>query len=128
MLLFNTKLNRYNFNFYLLQNLTMCSVVLPSRVLPSKALRLISEYSKPLTRPNWRKSKPIINTYTLFLSVYSGKNNLLHYIIYRNIENREWFDQYWCIRRYGIQNCCLKYGITNDDINRLGLVLIIKWN
>ena len=103
--------------------------VLHSHVLPSNALRIISEYSKPITRSNWRKSKPIINTYTLFLSVYSRANeNLLHYIIYRNIRDREWYDQYWYIRRYGIQNCCLKYGITNDDINRLGLVLIIKWN
>lgn len=100
---------------------------LHSHVLPSNALRLISEYSKPVTRPNWRKSKPIINTYTLFLTVYSrAGESLLHYIIYRNIEDREWFHQYWCIRRYGIRYCCLKYGITNDDIIKLGLLLIIN--
>jgi hypothetical protein len=100
--------------------------VLHSRVLPSNALRLISEYSKPLTRADWRKSKPIINTYALFLSVYSGKNNLLHYIIYCNIRDREWFDQYWYIRRYGVNYCCLKYGITIDDVIKLGLLIIIN--
>ncbi len=105
----------------------MCSVVLPLRVLPSNALRLISKYSKPLTRPNWRKSKPIINTYTLFLTVYiRADESLLHYLIYCNIRDREWFEQYWYIRRYGVNHCCLKYGITIDDINRLGLLLTIN--
>uniref|UniRef100_A0A6C0JLC3 Uncharacterized protein n=1 Tax=viral metagenome TaxID=1070528 RepID=A0A6C0JLC3_9ZZZZ len=115
--------------FYLLiTNLTMFrKTVLPSQVLPSNALRLISEYSKPLTRPNWRKSKPIINTYTLFLTVYiRADKSLLHYLIYCNIRDREWFEQYWYIRRYGVHYCCLKYGITIDDIIRLGLVFIIN--
>jgi hypothetical protein len=40
---------------------------LPSRVLPSRALQIISEYSKPMTRPDWRQSKPIITTYYLYL-------------------------------------------------------------
>ena len=30
------------------------SHALPNRALPSRAVKLISEYSKPLTRPDWR--------------------------------------------------------------------------
>ena len=40
---------------------------LPSRALPSRTLLLISEYSKPMTRPDWRESKPIITKYQLCL-------------------------------------------------------------
>ena len=43
------------------------SRALPSRALPSRTLLLISEYSKPMTRPDWRKSKPIITKYQLCL-------------------------------------------------------------
>ena len=37
------------------------------QALPSRVLLLISEYSKPMTRPDWRKSKPIITKYQLYL-------------------------------------------------------------
>jgi hypothetical protein len=43
------------------------SYALPSRALPNRALYLISEYSKPMTRPDWRDSKPIITKYQLCL-------------------------------------------------------------
>jgi len=40
-----------------------------SQALPSRALLLIGEYSKPLTRSDWRESKPIITTYSLYQRV-----------------------------------------------------------
>ncbi len=36
-------------------------------MLPSRALLLIREYSKPFTRPDWRDSKPLITRYQLYL-------------------------------------------------------------
>ena len=41
--------------------------MLPSHALPSHALVLIREYSKPITRPDWRDSKPLITRYQLYL-------------------------------------------------------------
>lgn len=35
--------------------------------LPSRVLLLISEYSNPMTRPDWRQSIPLINPRKLFL-------------------------------------------------------------
>jgi len=35
--------------------------------LPSRVLLIISEYSKPMTRPDWRQSIPLINPRKLFL-------------------------------------------------------------
>ena len=43
------------------------SHALPSHALPSHALVLIREYSKPITRPDWRDSKPLITRYQLYL-------------------------------------------------------------
>ena len=40
---------------------------LPTHTLPTHVLLLIREYSKPMTRPDWRQSKPLINPYRLFL-------------------------------------------------------------
>ena len=38
-----------------------------SRILPLRALSLIREYSKPLTRADWRQSKPIVTSYGIYL-------------------------------------------------------------
>jgi hypothetical protein len=49
------------------------SYTLPSYTLPSRALDLIHEYSRPMTKHNWRDSKPIISTYRLYLQVKNVK-------------------------------------------------------
>lgn len=72
----------------------------PSYVLPSCAVLLINEYSKPMTRCDWQSSKPIISIPKLYLLVYSI-NSSLHDIILSNITNTEWFkiDSYF--KKYG---------------------------
>jgi len=65
---------------------------LPCRALPCRALDLIREYSRPMTRPDWRDSKPIITPHQLVqlarsLQLYHNttmKNKLVYYIILRN--------------------------------------------
>jgi hypothetical protein len=47
----------------------MSKRLLPSRSLPYNVLRLIHEYSKPLTRTDWRKSKPIITSFYIYKMV-----------------------------------------------------------
>jgi hypothetical protein len=68
---------------------------LPCRALPFRALLLIREYSQPITRPNWRKSKPIITTYHLYLEVRNASlyirdepKRKVDYIIFRNIKSK----------------------------------------
>ena len=65
---------------------------LPSHALPSRALSLISEYSKPMTRPDWRKSKPIVETYSLFVIVINDYSPLADYIL-SNICLTDWYLQ-----------------------------------
>ena len=94
---------------------------LPCPSLPYRALTLIREYSKPLTRPDWRKSKPIISSYQLYLhvkyivySLYLTPNKKLHNIILNNITNTEWYYAYVYIKSYGLCNYLHVY--TNNNI------------
>ena len=78
---------------------------LPGRALPCRALLLIREYSKPLTRPNWRESKPIITTYWLFSRTYYIRHYIpeqmlppskyvLDYRLLCNILQTNWYYKY----------------------------------
>ncbi len=72
---------------------------LPSRALPVRALQFIREYSKPVTRPDWRHSKPIISTCELYSIYYIIFNNIdLQEIIIKNIYDTEWYDIYLTIK------------------------------
>ena len=95
--------------------------------LPSRALLLIHEYSRPVTRGNWRKSKPIITTYSLYLKVktfsYAKQEdsslNRLYLCIAFNITNTDWYYVYTYIRFCGIYNylqlCDGDTYMTNSD-------------
>ena len=78
---------------------------LPGRALPCRALLFIREYSKPLTRPNWRESKPIISTYLLFSRTYYIRHYIpeqmlppskyaLDYRLLCNILQTNWYYKY----------------------------------
>ena len=78
------------------------SHALQSHALPCRALLLIHDYSRPMTRPDWRKSKPIISTYRLYLKVQYCYNSDLKKLLYRtilhNIYNTDWYYVYYYIR------------------------------
>jgi hypothetical protein len=85
--------------------MSLPSHALPSHALPSRALLLIHDYSRPMTRPDWRKSKPIISTYRLYLKVqYFYKSELkkskqlLYRTILRSIYNTDWYCVFYYIR------------------------------
>ena len=76
-----------------------------SYALPSRALLLIGEYSKPLTRPDWRESIPIISTCHLYLIILNHNIKYyehltpiekLHNIILFNISYTDWYTMSCC--------------------------------
>lgn len=84
--------------------------MLSGRALPSRALLLISEYSKPLTRADWRQSKPIITTYQMYLKMkylfdieFTGEE-LLYYRVLCKIIDTEWYYAYTYVSKYGLSN------------------------
>ena len=99
-----------------------------SYALPSRALLLIRDYSRPMTRPDWRKSKPIITIYRLYLHVkqvininnYTRYNTLYHNVLYR-INGTEWYSAYYYINCYGLNcyNNAFKYNVLKLDVDGL---------
>jgi hypothetical protein len=96
---------------------------LPCPSLPYRALTLIREYSKPLTRPDWRKSKPIVSTYRLYLNVINNFSNL-HYHILSNIWLTEWYELYTYIKTYGFDN--YYYNHKNHNILQIDGIAELK--
>ena len=89
---------------------------LPRRALPCRALYLIREYSKPLTRPDWRHSKPIITTFRLYLLIkyvmyipIISPTKRLHSMILYNIGDTEWYYAYVYIKFYGLKTYLDEY-------------------
>jgi hypothetical protein len=68
--------------------------MLPCRALPIRAVSLISEYSKPLTRPDWRQSKPLTTTYQLYNNTLIRDGLLMAHLLL-NIIDTEWY--YLCM-------------------------------
>ena len=100
--------------------------MLSGRALPSRALLLISEYSKPLTRADWRQSKPIITTYQMYLKMkylfdieFTGEE-LLYYRVLCKIIDTEWYYAYTYVSKYGLSNytriSISKYVLKMDGI------------
>ena len=65
-----------------------------TRALPIRAVHPISEYSKPLTRPNWRQSKPLTTAYQLYNNTLI-RDGLLMARLLLNIIDTEWY--YLCM-------------------------------
>ena len=82
--------------------------------LPSRALHLIREYSKPITRPDWRNSVPIITTYGMYkllkkMQMSRIKMKLKYVALFKNIETTEWYYAYKTINDYGMQRYYTNY-------------------
>lgn len=94
--------------------------------LPSHAIKLISDYSKPVTRPHWRHSKPIITTYQMYLKFkylfdndFTGEE-LLYYRVLCKIIHTEWYYAYSYVLKYGL-SVYTKYYISKNVLKMDGI-------
>jgi hypothetical protein len=77
-------------------------------MLPVRAISLISEYSKPLTRTDWRQSKPIISSYKLYISAhFKCKYTQLMFNLLLNIIETDWYYLYMNVNYNGLNNVCI---------------------
>jgi len=95
--------------------------------LPHRALQIIHEYSRPLTRPDWRHSKPMITTYKLYeyillhrlVNPLKNKYNTLYQLIFWRIIDTYWYHAYEFIRFYGLKHYLHmggKHNLNDDGI------------
>lgn len=103
------------------------SYSLPSHTLPFCALLLISEYSKPLTRPDWRKSKPCVSTYMLFVYACSVTHRMpcklsfykLYQIILTNIMKTDWYNLYINVQYIGMHTTSINVKIPIQQLKKI---------
>jgi hypothetical protein len=85
-------------------------------MFPKNVLLLINEYSKPVTRPDWRTIKNLTQ-YKLFINI---QNNIykkdLFYNLYKSMETTEWFYTLNYISRLGIESYIHKHKTYNDNL------------
>jgi hypothetical protein len=90
--------------------------MLSINVFPKHILHLISEYSKPVTRPDWRTIK-ILTQYRMFLDI---SNNIykkqIFYNVYKSMESTDWFYKLNYISRLGIESYIHKHKTYNDNL------------
>jgi hypothetical protein len=83
-------------------------------MLPINVLLLIKEYSKPVTRSNWRTIRNLTQ-YSLFLNI---KNDIytksLYFNVYKSMETTEWFYTLNYISRFGIESYINEHKKTNN--------------
>jgi hypothetical protein len=106
------------------------NISLQSISLPYRAKQLISEYSKPVTHPEWQKSKPIMSTYRLFklalICDIRFVNPNLFSVLMNNIKETEWFQIYRHIVLYGIGPTCMYFKITSENILKIEGMTLAK--
>jgi hypothetical protein len=104
---------------FALPSSAMPSFALPSFALPSRAKQLISDYSKPVTNPEWRKSKPITTTYSLFRFALLSRSVHLYDILMHNIKQTEWYKLYRSVLIHGIKQTLIDFNITQEYLLKI---------
>jgi hypothetical protein len=91
-------------------------------MLPFRALLLIHDYSRPMTRPNWRKSKPIITTYRLYTIINKTQNKYkpIYLLLFNKIQDTDWYYTCQYIQKNGLELYYLEYfrqyGVKYDSV------------
>ncbi len=97
-------------------------------MLPSRAIKLISEYSKPVTRSDWRKSKPLVTQFNIYLFSISrnSKWSKLKVRIFCLILDTDWYYIFIFIKQYGLDQYYYHYGY-NRILDMDGIMDADNW-
>ena len=93
--------------------------------LPDDVLQIIREYSKPVTRPDWRTLNRL-PLYKLYDEIMEKKQNgrwnytpLLRMFVYDIQRGNCWSDLYRYCNLHGIKACSQHFGIQYDELVHL---------
>jgi hypothetical protein len=91
--------------------------------LPDDVLILIREYSKPLTRPDWRTLRPL-SSRLLYHELYTILCNSsipckVYKRVFNNLINTQWGETYLYIRMWGIQDASVHFKKTIHELCQL---------
>ena len=108
----------------------LSSNVLLSNVLPSNVLRHISEYSKPMSRPDWRTLQKMTNykLYSIVTNVITKQVNLV-LIFQKNMKDTLWYNLYSFTQCWGIEGTSSHYNMSEDELLKIdGIIEAIEIN
>jgi hypothetical protein len=91
--------------------------LLPINLLPIVALNLIKEYSKPLTRPDWRTFERImrIENYMFHIQYkFCVYHSPLYSLVVKNMYSSEFYMSYQYIFSWGIDSYIKLFGGNKD--------------
>jgi hypothetical protein len=97
--------------------------------LPDDVLVLIREYSKPLTRPDWRTYCPLTGhvLYTCLNTDWRikklGRNLWLYRRIFNYLINTHWGQVYMNTRLFGIQHAAIHFETTVQELHKMPGIL-----
>ena len=91
--------------------------------LPDDVLSIIREYSKPLTRPNWRTLRPL-SSRLFYHELYTILcNSSIPFGVYKrvftNVLQSQWGETYLYIRLWGISEASIHFKTTIDALYKL---------
>ena len=101
-----------------------------SNVLPSNVLRHISEYSKPVSRPNWRTLRKMTDykLYSIITNVIRKQVNLV-LIFQKNMKDTLWYNLYSFTQCWGIEGTSSHYNMSEDELLKIdGIIEAIEIN
>jgi hypothetical protein len=90
--------------------------------LPDDVLVIIREYSKPLTRPNWRTLNPLCR-HILYNELYDGlyhgpiRFKPLFKRVFNHLCNSQWGNIYNYIRVWGIHNASSNFKLSVQELH-----------
>ena len=84
-------------------------------VFDQRILKLISEFSKPRTRPNW-KTIHLLTNYQYFREIYKIRITKKLYKYVLNCRNAEWFNQWKLVARFGVDSYCNVYKYDSVEL------------
>jgi len=89
-------------------------------VLPSNVLRLISEYSKPISRSDWRTLRKMTD-YKLYSIIMNEtkKQRKLVLILHTNMKNSLWYNLYGFTQCWGIEATSSYYNMSEVELLKI---------
>jgi len=87
-----------------------------AQALPLRVLHIIHEYSKPITRANWRSLHKLTNYHLFHCITNDNIPTTLLNVVYINMNSSEWFCMYSFIELWGPTNASIRYGIPTKEL------------
>jgi len=88
-------------------------------MLPSNVVRLISEYSKPCTRPEWRTLRKITNYDLYIIIMKSDVTSKLLTIIHTNMTHSMWYELFSYTEIWGLNRTSKCFKIPEKDLLKI---------